>query len=187
MSESRPPQPPVTSIIGAGQGTLGAPGDRCGGLSPYKRTIDSKAGQALARSVDNDDGLCPKPADLRRRRNIALVPAWPSSFRRLGTKPRHSCRSPPPGCGRHAPAPQSPARSDNWKAGIRDRLLREPSRNGDPGVQTMRKPQEMSDTSTTRPAAKKPVIAKAAIRKENGRSARNRCVVRGSVGPAAGP
>src|ERR1700724_133258 len=40
----------------------------------------------------------------------------------------------------------------------------------------------MSDKSTTRPSAKKPVIAKAAIREENGRSARNRFVVRGSVG-----
>ena len=46
-----------------------------------------------------------------RRRNIARVTAWPSSFRRLDTKPRHSRRSPPPGCGRHAPAPQSSARS----------------------------------------------------------------------------
>jgi len=68
--------------------------------------------QALG-SVDNDDGLCAKPAYL------------PSSM-------------------------------DNWKAGIRDRLLQ------------------------------KPVIAKAAIREENGRSARNRFVMRGSVGPAAG-
>src|ERR1700731_84660 len=39
----------------------------------------------------------------------------------------------------------------------------------------------MSDKSTTRPSAKKPVIAKAAIREEDGRSARNRFVVRGSV------
>jgi hypothetical protein len=30
---------------------------------------------------------------------------------------------------------------DNWKAGIRDKLLREPSWNGDPGVQTTRKPR----------------------------------------------
>ena len=36
----------------------------------------------------------------------------------------------------------SPSSMDNWKAGIRDRLLREPSRNGDPGVQTTRKPGE---------------------------------------------
>jgi hypothetical protein len=36
----------------------------------------------------------------------------------------------------------SPSSMDNWKAGIRDRQLREPSRNGDPGVQTMRKPDE---------------------------------------------
>jgi hypothetical protein len=28
----------------------------------------------------------------------------------------------------------SPSSMDNWKAGIRDRLLREPSRNGDPAV-----------------------------------------------------
>ena len=36
----------------------------------------------------------------------------------------------------------SPSSMDNWKAGIRDRLLRELSRNGDPGVQTTRKPGE---------------------------------------------
>jgi hypothetical protein len=36
----------------------------------------------------------------------------------------------------------SPSSMDNWKAGIRDRLLREPSRNGDPGAQTTRKPGE---------------------------------------------
>jgi hypothetical protein len=41
----------------------------------------------------------------------------------------------------------------------------------------------MSDKSTTRPSAKKPVIAKAAIREENGRSARNRFFVRGSIDP----
>ena len=81
----------------------------------------------------------------------------------------------------------SPSSMDIWKADIRDRLLREPSRNGDPGVQTTRKPGECRIKSTTRPSAKKPVIAKAAIREENGRSARNRFVVRGSVGPAAGP
>src|SRR5207253_10629159 len=32
------------------------------------------------------------------RNSLAIV------VRRLGTKPRHSRRSPPPGCGRHAPA-----------------------------------------------------------------------------------
>jgi hypothetical protein len=68
-----------------------------------------------------------------------------------------------------------------WKleSGIRDRLLREPSRNRDPGVQTRENPGK----STTRPSAKRPVIAKAAIREENGRSARNRFVVLGSVDP----
>src|SRR6202045_3733982 len=54
--------------------------------------------QALG-SVDNDDGLCPKPAYLQAPWIIG-------------------------------------------KRGIRDRLLREPSRNGDPGVQTTRKPGE---------------------------------------------
>jgi hypothetical protein len=44
---SRAPQPPITSIIGASQGTRCAPGDRCGNLSPYVREVAPRCDRDL--------------------------------------------------------------------------------------------------------------------------------------------